>query len=54
MDQEPVQGTAAAYAEALGKTDDAKKLKAATGKIYMGDEYMKRLSETVNDQAEDA
>ena len=47
-------GTAAAYAEALGKTNDAKQLKGATGEIYMGDEYMNRLSETVNKQAESA
>ena len=47
-------GTAAAYAEALGKKDDAKKLNEATKEIYGGDEYMTRLSETVNDEAEDA
>ena len=47
-------GTAAAYAEALGKSDDAEKLKGATAEIYGGDEYMNRLSETVNSQAEDA
>lgn len=44
----------AAYAQALGRTEDAEKLKGATGEIYMGDEYMNRLSETVNAQAEDA
>lgn len=47
-------GTAAAYAEALGKAEEAEKLKAATGEIYMGDEYMNRLSETVNAEADDA
>lgn len=47
-------GTAAAYAKALGKSDDAKKLKDATKEIYGGDEYMNRLSETVNADAEDA
>lgn len=48
-------GTAAAYAKALGLSDDEKKLKDATGEIYMGDEYMTKLAETsVNLQAEDA
>lgn len=47
-------GTAAAYAEALGKTDDAEKLRAATQEIYQGDEYMNQLSQTVNAEAEDA
>ena len=47
-------GTAAAYAEALGKTDDAEKLKQATQEIYGGDDYMNQLSETVNEQAEAA
>ena len=48
-------GTAAAYAEALGLTDDSKKLKDATKEIYGGDEYMTKLAETsVNLQAEDA
>ena len=45
-------GTAAAYAEALGKTDDAEKLRQATQEIYGGDEYMNQLSETVNAAAE--
>lgn len=39
-------GTAAAYAEALGLEEDTAKLKAATGEIYGGDEYMNRLAET--------
>jgi ferritin-like metal-binding protein YciE len=48
-------GTAAAYANALGLKDDAKKLKEATKEIYGGDEYMTKLAETsVNLQAEDA
>ncbi len=48
-------GTAVAYAEALGRTEDAEKLKGATGEIYGGDEYMNRLAETVvNPQAADA
>ena len=41
-------GTAAAYAEALGKSDDAQKLNNATKEIYGGDEYMTKLSEAVN------
>jgi len=45
-------GTAAAYAEALGKTEDAAKLKQATKEIYGGDEYMNQLSATVNAAAE--
>jgi ferritin-like metal-binding protein YciE len=48
-------GTAAAYAKALGLTDDEKKLKEATKEIYGGDEYMTKLAETsVNLQGEDA
>ena len=47
-------GTAAAYAEALGKTEDAEKLNGATKEIYGGDEYMTQLSQTVNSEAEDA
>jgi len=48
-------GTAAAYAKALGLTDDEAKLKAATKEIYGGDEFMTQLAETsVNLQAEDA
>ena len=39
-------GTAAAYADALGLAEDTKKLKNATGEIYMGDEYMNKLAET--------
>jgi ferritin-like metal-binding protein YciE len=45
-------GTAAAYAEALGLKDDAKRLTQATKEIYLGDEYGTRLAETsVNLQA---
>ncbi|RYY12952.1 MAG: ferritin-like domain-containing protein [Alphaproteobacteria bacterium] len=48
-------GTAAAYAEALGLKEDAKKLNDATKEIYGGDEFMTKLAETsVNLQAEDA
>ena len=47
-------GTAAAYAEALGKSDDSGKLKEATKEIYGGDEYMNQLSGTVNAEAEAA
>ena len=47
-------GTAAAHAEALGKSDDAQKLKDATQEIYKGDEYMNQLSQTVNAAAENA
>ena len=47
-------GTAAAYAEALGRSEDAAKLNEATKEIYGGDEYMTQLSETVNTAAEDA
>ena len=47
-------GTAAAYAEALGKSDDVEKLKEATKDIYGGDEYMSQLSVTVNADAEAA
>lgn len=48
-------GTAAAYAKALGLTDDNKKLRDATKEIYGGDEYMTKLAESsVNLQAEDA
>ncbi|RYE94950.1 MAG: ferritin-like domain-containing protein [Oxalobacteraceae bacterium] len=48
-------GTAAAYAEALGLSEDATKLNDATKEIYGGDEYMNKLAETaVNVQAADA
>lgn len=47
-------GTAAAYAEALGRADDAEKLQRATKEIYRGDEYASTLAETsINLKAED-
>jgi ferritin-like metal-binding protein YciE len=47
-------GTAAAYAEALGLTEDAARLKQTTKEIYLGDEYGTRLAETsVNLEARD-
>ncbi len=46
-------GTAAAYAGALGRTDDAEKLHRATQEIYRGDEYASTLAETsINLKAE--
>ena len=39
-------GTAAAYAKALGKADDQKKLKAAVKDMYDGDAFMSKLSST--------
>ncbi len=46
-------GTAAAYAGALGRTDDAEKLHRATQDIYRGDEYATTLAETsINLKAE--
>ncbi len=39
-------GTAAAYADALGHKEDAKKLHRATKEIYSGDEYASTLAET--------
>ena len=46
-------GTAAAYAAALGHSDDNKKLKAATKDIYLADEFMTVLAEnSVNLKAE--
>lgn len=48
-------GTAAAYAGALGLSDDAEKLHRATQEIYRGDEYASTLAETsVNLKAESA
>lgn len=48
-------GTAAAYADALGRTDDAKKLHRATKEIYQGDEYASTLAETsINLKAQSA
>jgi ferritin-like metal-binding protein YciE len=39
-------GTAAAYADALGRSEDAEKLHRATKEIYSGDEYASTLAET--------
>ena len=39
-------GTAAAYAQALGRTDDGTKLKAIVSNIYSADEYTTRLAES--------
>lgn len=48
-------GTAAAYADALGRSDDAQKLHRATKEIYRGDEYASTLAETsINLKAQDA
>lgn len=48
-------GTAAAYADALGRTEDGQKLHRATKDIYRGDEYASTLAETsVNLKAERA
>jgi ferritin-like metal-binding protein YciE len=48
-------GTAAAYAGALGNTQDAEKLHRATQEIYRGDEYASTLAETsINLKAESA
>lgn len=45
-------GTAAAYAEALGLTADAKQLNQITKEVYGGDEYATMLAEkTLNMQA---
>ncbi len=48
-------GTAAAYAEALGRKDDAAQLNRATKEIYGSDEYATVLAETsINLKAENA
>lgn len=48
-------GTAAAYAGALGRSDEAEKLHRATQEIYRGDEYASTLAETsINLKAESA
>lgn len=48
-------GTAAAYADALGRADDAAKLHRATKEMYHGDEYATTLAETsVNLKAKNA
>ena len=40
-------GSAAAYARALGKSDQESKLKSAVSEIYKGDEVATRLAESV-------
>ena len=40
-------GSAAAYAKALGRTEDASRLKQAVDEIYKGDEAASRLAEAV-------
>lgn len=40
-------GSAAAYAKALGKTDQETKLKTAVSEIYKGDAFASRLAESV-------
>ncbi|ACA19947.1 protein of unknown function DUF892 [Methylobacterium sp. 4-46] len=44
-------GTAAAYAQALGQSEDAAKLKQATAEIYKGDAYATKLAESLQQVA---
>lgn len=44
-------GSAAAYAKALGRTEDASKLKQAVDEIYKGDEIASQLAETLEQVA---
>lgn len=44
-------GSAAAYAKALGKSDDAAKLKQAVDEIYKGDEFASKLAESLEQVA---
>jgi len=44
-------GTAAAYAAALGRKEDAAKLKSIAADIYKGDEYTSRLAERAEQAA---
>ena len=44
-------GSAAAYAKALGKTDDEAKLKSMVGNIYKADEYASALAERLEHAA---
>lgn len=44
-------GTAAAYAKALGRSDDEAKLKRAVAEIYKGDEMASRLAEIIEGAA---
>ena len=44
-------GSAAAYAKALGKSDDEAKLKQTVSEIYKADEYASKLAETLEQAA---
>ena len=44
-------GSAAAYAKALGKTDQENRLKSAVSEIYKSDEFASRLAESVEGAA---
>jgi len=44
-------GSAAAYAKALGKSDDESKLKQAVSEIYKGDEFASKLAESLEQVA---
>lgn len=44
-------GSAAAYAKALGQSDDAGKLKQAVDEIYKGDEFASKLAENLEQVA---
>jgi ferritin-like metal-binding protein YciE len=44
-------GTAAAYAEALGKSEDASKLKSIVSDIYKADEYSSQLAKQAEQSA---
>lgn len=44
-------GTAAAYAKALGKSDDESKLKQTVSEIYKADEYASQLAESLQQAA---
>lgn len=44
-------GSAAAYAKALGKSEDEQKLKQAVSEIYKGDEFASQLAESLQQVA---
>ena len=44
-------GSAAAYAKALGKSDDERKLKSMVSDIYKADDYASKLAETLEKAA---
>jgi len=44
-------GTAAAYAKALGRSDDAAALQSTVSNIYRGDEIATRLAERLEEGA---